>query len=49
MKTGRWEIDFEIVVDGKQVQFQDLNDSTQEQVLFLIRNGFTNGEIIEED
>lgn len=48
-KRGWWQVKFNITLeDEDNVRFEDLSESTQEHILNLIQNGFTQGEVIEE-
>lgn len=47
-KTGWWSINFDITLDGKEVCFDDLSESAQEHILYLIMNGHRHGEVVEE-
>lgn len=46
MKTGFWSISFEITLDGKTVRYEDLDEVTQEHILYNISNGYFHGEIV---
>lgn len=43
MKSGWWSIKFD------DLEPDDLSDGTLEHIAELIKNGYTSGEIIEED
>lgn len=47
-KLGTWEVNFSIVLDGDEIEFDDLEENSREHILELIRAGYTNGEIVEE-
>ncbi len=47
-KRGWWKIKFELTLDGEEVRFSDLSESTQEYIAELIKDGYKEGEIIEE-
>lgn len=49
MRTGWWNVIFTITLDGEEVSFEDLGESTQEYILTLIREDYTNGEVFDED
>ena len=48
-KVGYWNIDFKIVVNNNEVSFDELSDSSREDIIEKIRDGYTGGEINEED
>lgn len=48
-KTGWWSVDFDITLEGESIKFQDLDDCSQEYILEKISEGYTNGEVVEED
>ena len=47
-KHGWWKVKFELTLDGKRVSFFNLSESTQEHIVDLIKQGYHEGEIIEE-
>jgi len=47
-KTGFWKVNFELNLEGEEVRFDDLSDETREHIIKSISDGFTSGEIIEE-
>lgn len=47
-KTGWWVVDFDITLDGKTVRFEDLDECSQEHILERIKEGYKQGEIVEE-
>lgn len=47
-KSGWWSVKFELTLDGEDVRWDDLSMDTQEHILEAIRDGYTQGEIIEE-
>jgi hypothetical protein len=49
IETGWWKVSFDLKLEGKEVKFEDLSESTQEHILQKIQEGYTQGEIIEED
>ena len=44
-KTGWWAVDFQITLEGEEVRFSDLDETTQEHIAELIKEGYTNGEV----
>ena len=48
-KTGWWSIELELTLDGEDVRWDDLDECTQEHIAECIREGYTSGEICEED
>ena len=48
-KTGWWSVDFDITLEGEEVRFEDLDEFSQEHILRNISEGYTNGEVVEED
>ena len=49
MTKGGWRsVKFEITLDGEDVRFCDLSETTQEHIAELIKEGYWCGEIIEE-
>jgi hypothetical protein len=48
IETGWWKINFELTLEGKQIQFEDLSETTQDHIIRKIREGYTQGEIVEE-
>jgi hypothetical protein len=48
-KTGWWSVDFNITLEGENVRFEDLDECSQEYILRKISEGYTNGEVVEED
>lgn len=47
-KRGWWKVNFEIALDGENVGFNDLSESTKEQILYYISRGCWQGEVEEE-
>lgn len=48
-KTGWWSVDFDITLEGENIRFEDLDECSQEHILRKIFEGYTNGEVVEED
>jgi len=46
-KTGWWKVNFELNLEGEDVRFEDLSDTTKEYILERISKGFIQGEILE--
>ena len=47
-KTGWWNVKFEITLDGENVRFEDLDECSQEHILECIKDGYRQGEVVEE-
>lgn len=47
-KTGWWAVNFEITLDGKEIRFEDLDEYSQEHIAECIKDGYRQGEIVEE-
>lgn len=48
MKTGRWYVNFELMLEGEEVRWDDLSEATQDHILDMIREDYVSGEIVEE-
>ena len=48
-KTGWWSVKFDLTLDGENVRFGDLSETTQEHIAELIKEGYWCGEIVEEN
>jgi hypothetical protein len=54
-KNGWWKVNFDITLfegeehEKTEVRFEDLSDITQERIINSIKEGFTRGEIIEDE
>lgn len=48
MKTGWWNVDFTITLDGEEVDFSELSEMSQEQILKLVSEGYESGVVVEE-
>ena len=50
MKTGWWNVKFDLTLEGEEVCWEDLDECTQEHIAEMIKEGYNGGEIvIEED
>jgi hypothetical protein len=49
MKLGWWKVDFSITLEGEEVRFSDLSETTQEHIAEKIKEGYVAGQIVEED
>lgn len=49
MKTGWWEVKFELTLEGEEVRWDDLDECTQEHIAEMIKEGYLGGEIVIED
>lgn len=47
-KTGWWQVNFNITLDGNEVLVSDLDECSQEHILNCIKDGYRQGEIIQE-
>ena len=55
-KTGWWKADFDISLfdesggkrEKEEVRFEDLSEVTQEHIFNCIKDGYTQGQIVEE-
>jgi hypothetical protein len=47
MKIGSWYVKFELVLDGEDVRWEDLDESSQEHIVECIKEGYTSGELVE--
>ena len=47
IKTGWWIVHFDLTLDGEDVRFEDLDESSQEHILNCIKEGYCQGEIVE--
>lgn len=48
-KTGWWSVKFDLTLDGENVRFDDLSETTREHIAELIKEGYWCGEIVEEN
>lgn len=46
--NGWWRVKFDITLDGKEVDFRDLSESAQDQILQYIKDGCWQGDVYEE-
>ena len=49
MKSGWWNVKFEITLEGKPVRFWELSETTQDHILQCINGDMYSGEILEDD
>lgn len=47
-KTGWWVVHWDLTLQGDTVRFEDLDECSQEHILDCIRDGYCQGEIVEE-
>ena len=47
-KVGWWKVSFEITLDGQDVLFDDLSEVTQEHIINCLKDGYTQGQVIED-
>ena len=47
-KTGWWSVNFTITLEREDVPFEDLSEASQEHILEMIKNGYGQGEVVEE-
>lgn len=48
-KLGSWAVSFDIELDGEEIEFEKLSESTQEHIAEMIKEGYYHGEIVEEE
>lgn len=48
-KTGTWYVSFELTLEGEDVDFEDLSETTQDHILEQIKEGYFSGEIVEDN
>ena len=48
-RTGWWSVKFVLTLDGKDVRWSDLDETSQEHISNCIKEGYCGGEIIIED
>lgn len=48
-KTGWWGVDFDITLEGETVRFSELSECSQAHILQKISEGYTSGEVVEEE
>lgn len=46
---GSWSVEFDLTLEGEEVSFDDLSETTQEHIADCIGEGYHNGEIVEYD
>lgn len=46
-KRGWWSVKFELTLEGEEVRFDDLSETTQEHIAECIKEGYASGEICE--
>jgi len=47
-KIGWWKVNFELTLEGEEVRFDDLSDNTREHIIQCLKEGYIEGEIVEE-
>lgn len=48
-KTGWWVVKWDLTLEGEPVRFEDLSEATQEHIAEMIKEGYHQGEICEDD
>ena len=48
-KLGWWHVNFDLTLDGQDIRWEDLDETTQEYILECIRNDYYSGEIVIEE
>lgn len=48
-KLGSWAVNFEIILDGEVIKFEDLSETSQEYILQCIKDDYYSGELVEEE
>lgn len=46
---GSWDVEFDLTLEGEDVRFDDLSETTQEHIATSIKDGSFQGEIVEDD
>jgi hypothetical protein len=49
VKTGWWEVCFKLTLEGEEVELNTLSEITREHITKCIREGYRQGEIVEDD
>lgn len=49
IKLGNWAVNFEIILDGEVIKFEDLSEGLQEHILQCIKEDYYSGELVEEE
>lgn len=49
MKTGWWHVHFTLTLEGEEVRWDDLSETTQEHIAQCLLDGYVQGEIVEEE
>ena len=47
VKTGWWKVIFNLHLDGEEVRFEDLSETSQEHILNSIRDGCNQGQLVD--
>lgn len=48
-KLGSWAVNFDIILDGETVNFENLSETSQEYILQCIKDDYYSGELVEEE
>ena len=48
VKTGWWKASFDMNLNGEDVRFEDLSETSQEHILNCIRDGCSHGQLVED-
>ena len=48
VRKGSWHVEFELSLDGKDVEFEELSEETQKYITEQILDGYVGGWIEEE-
>lgn len=48
-KNGWWVVKFDITLDGEDIEFEDLDECSQDHILECIKEGYVQGEVVEKD
>lgn len=49
IKLGSWAVNFEIILDGETVNFENLSEISQEHILQCIKDDYYSGELVKEE
>jgi len=45
---GWWSVSFDLHLEGEDVRFEDISEVSQEHIINCIKEGYTQGELIED-
>lgn len=47
-KTGWWSVGLHVKLEGEEIPFDALSETSQEHILKMIADGYRSGEVVEE-